>query len=100
MVQLFAAKKLDAQCEFVFKLNPFYLRGDFNGDGKPDIAIVVRNKQSGKVGIALCHGGKNEVFLVGAETSVGDAVMISVGWISGRFMGRRAGKPSSSAKLY
>jgi hypothetical protein len=72
VVQLFSAKKLDTQYEIVFTLNPFYLRGDFNGDGKPDIAVLVKNKQSGKLGMAICHSEKNEVFLVGAGTIIGD----------------------------
>jgi hypothetical protein len=73
IVQLFSAKKLCAQYEFAFTLNPFYLRGDFNGDGKPDAAILVRNKESAKVGIAICHARKNEVFFVGAGTTIGNA---------------------------
>lgn len=72
IIRLFSANKQHAQYEFVFTLNPFYLRGDFNGDGKPDIAILVRNKGSGKVGIALCHGGTNEIFFVGAGTPLGN----------------------------
>src|SRR5262245_25637162 len=72
VVQLFSAKKLDAQYEFAFSVNPFYLRGDFNGDGKSDIAILVRNKQSGKIGIAICHAVRNEIFFVGAGTAVGN----------------------------
>jgi hypothetical protein len=72
VVQLFSAKKLDGQSDFVFTLNPFHLRGDFNGDDKPDVAILVRNKESGKLGIAICHGGKNEIFLVGAGTAIGN----------------------------
>ena len=63
---------MDGQYNFAFTLNPFYLRGDFNGDGKPDIAVLVRNKRSSKLGIAICHGGKNEVFLVGAGTDFGN----------------------------
>jgi hypothetical protein len=59
VVQLFSAKKLDGQSDFAFALNPFYLRGDFNGDGKPDVAILVKNKTPGKLGIAICHNGKN-----------------------------------------
>jgi hypothetical protein len=72
IVQLFSAKKLDAEYEFRFTLNPFYLQGDFNGDGKPDAAILVKNKVSSKVGIAICHAGKNEVFVVGAGTTAGN----------------------------
>ena len=72
IIGLFSAKKQHAQYEIVFTLNPFYLRGDFNGDGKPDIAILVRNKQSGKIGIALCHSRTNEIFFVGAGTPLGN----------------------------
>ena len=72
VVQLFSAKKLDAQYEFAFSVNPFYLRGDFNGDRKSDIAVLVRNKQSGKIGIAICHAGRNEIFFLGAGTAVGN----------------------------
>jgi hypothetical protein len=73
IVQRFCAKNLCAQYEFAFTLNPFYLRGDFDGDGKPNAAILVRNKESAKVGIAICHTGKNEVFFVGAGTTIGNA---------------------------
>ena len=64
----FAAKKLDKRYEFSFHLNPFYLRGDFNGDGKPDIAILVKEKVSGKIGIAILHSGTNEVLFIGSGT--------------------------------
>ena len=70
VAQVFSAKKLYAQYEFAFTLNPFYLRGDFNGDGEPETALLVKNKKSGKVGIAICHGGKDEVFFVGAGTTI------------------------------
>ena len=36
-------------------LNPFYQRGDFDGDGKPDLAILVRDKATGKIGILMLH---------------------------------------------
>jgi hypothetical protein len=34
-------------------LNPFYLRGDFDGDGSPDYAVLVINRKDGKKGIAI-----------------------------------------------
>jgi len=68
VIQLFSAKMLDGQYDFAFTLNPFHLRGDFNGEGRPDVAIVVKNKESGKLGIAIYHGGKNEIFVVVART--------------------------------
>ena len=52
--------------EISFHVNPFYLRGDFNGDGMPDHAVLVRHRVSGKVGIAIVHGGSTRVFLIGA----------------------------------
>jgi hypothetical protein len=36
-------------------VNPFYQRGDFDGDGKADLAILVRDKASGKIGILMLH---------------------------------------------
>ena len=36
-------------------INPFYQRGDFDGDGKADLAILVREKTNGKIGILLLH---------------------------------------------
>jgi len=47
----------------VATLNPFYLHGDFNGDGKPDTAILVKHKVSGKIGVALIHGAGGIVVL-------------------------------------
>src|SRR5215471_3270936 len=35
------------------RINPFYLRGDFDGDGKPDYAILVVLKKDQSKGIAI-----------------------------------------------
>ncbi len=45
------------------KINPFYLRGDFNGDKVMDIAVLVLNKVGDKC-IVISHGGKEESFLI------------------------------------
>jgi hypothetical protein len=42
--------------DLFFRLNPFYLRGDFNGDGKIDVAALVKQRSTGKLGIAILHG--------------------------------------------
>ena len=52
-------------------LNPFYIQGDFNGDGKLDCAILVRNRASGKLGVAIVHMGKGNVSIIGAGTAFG-----------------------------
>ena len=48
------------------RLNPFILRGDFDGDGRADAAVLVADKASAKKGIAIVHRGTNRVFVVGA----------------------------------
>ncbi len=70
--EIFTKKNLAEFYEFSFNLNPFYLRGDFNGDGQNDVAILVKEKKSGKLGIAICHYKKNEVFIVGAGHAIGN----------------------------
>ena len=42
-----------AHYDLADNLNPFYLRGDFDGDGKPDYAILVISKDTKKRGIAV-----------------------------------------------
>ena len=66
---VFISKGLDKEYEFSFHLNPFYLRGDFNGDKHLDIAILIKEIKTGKLGIAVFHARNNEVFLLGAGRS-------------------------------
>ncbi|HSE97072.1 MAG TPA: hypothetical protein VLD57_02305 [Blastocatellia bacterium] len=68
----FTAKGLDKKYDLSFHLNPFYLRGDFNGDGKPDLALLVKQTGSGKVGIAVIHSTTNDVLFIGAGTETGN----------------------------
>lgn len=64
--QTFIEKKLDTLYSFSYHLNPFYLRGDFNGDKTNDIAIPIIEKKSNKMGIAIIHTVTKEVFIFGA----------------------------------
>jgi len=50
-----------------------------------------KDKQSGKVAITVCHGGKNEVLSAPGQPS-GREMIISVRWMSGDFMRRGARK--------
>jgi hypothetical protein len=54
------------------RLNPYYLRGDFDGDGRPDTALLVKHKASGKTGIAIVHGGATPVAVLGAGKAFGN----------------------------
>lgn len=53
-------------------LNPFYLHGDFNGDGRTDTAVLVRNSGTGKIGIAILHAGAKSIIMLGAGRKFGN----------------------------
>ena len=53
---------------------PFYLRGDFDGDSKPDYAVLVVNLQSKKSAIAIYLSSRDRVEVLGAG-----GVLIRVG---------------------
>jgi hypothetical protein len=55
-----------------FQVKPFYLPGDFNGDGKTDIAVLVKQRSTGKLGIAIINGGTDKVTILGAGTAIGN----------------------------
>jgi hypothetical protein len=67
-----ASGSLAKDCDISFQIHPFYLRGDFNGDGKTDIAVLLKQRSTGKLGIAIIHGGTNKVTILGAGTSIGN----------------------------
>jgi len=54
------------------RLNPYYLRGDFDADGKADTALLVKHKGSGKSGIAIVHGGATPLAVLGAGKAFGN----------------------------
>jgi hypothetical protein len=68
----FADEGLDEHFEFSYHLNPCYLRGDLNGDGEADVAILIRSIPDGKVGIAVCHYNLKNVQILGAGTNLGN----------------------------
>lgn len=47
-------------------MNPFYLRGDFDGDGKPDYALWIKAKTGGATGIAIWLSTKHKFVILGA----------------------------------
>src|SRR6266850_635406 len=55
-----------------FRTNPSYLQGDFNGDGKMDVAVLITERSTGKLGIAIVHGSTGKVTILGAGIGVGN----------------------------
>jgi hypothetical protein len=55
-----------------FRINPSYLEGDFNGDGKMDVAVLITERSTGKLGIAIVHGSTGKVTILGAGIGVGN----------------------------
>ncbi len=53
------------------RLNPFLVQGDFNGDSRVDLAVLVRRVGTGEAGIAIVHAGSDRPVVIGAGTSLG-----------------------------
>jgi hypothetical protein len=47
-------------------LNPFYLRGDFDGDGKADYALRIKSKAGNASGIAIWLSSLRKLVVLGA----------------------------------
>jgi len=54
------------------RLNPFYLRGDFDGDGRQDLAVLIANVKSGKSGIAVILRTTGSTVILGAGVPLND----------------------------
>jgi hypothetical protein len=69
--------------DLMFSLNPFYLRGDFDGDGKPDYALRIRSKKDGKTGIAIWLSGLRRFVILGAGVpwKFGDSIETDLDWM-------------------
>jgi hypothetical protein len=55
-----------------FHLSPAYLRGDFNGDGTIDVAVLIKQRSTGKLGIAIIDGVTNKATILGAGIDIGN----------------------------
>ena len=58
--------------DFSFRVNPSYLNADFNGDGKMDAAVLVKERSTGKIGIAIIDGTTGKLSVLGAGISIGN----------------------------
>jgi hypothetical protein len=62
------------------RLNPFFLNGDFNGDGRLDIAVLIVHKRSGQQGIAILHASVQTAIVLGAGHAIGNGGA-DFGWL-------------------
>lgn len=58
-------KPVGGQYKISGRINPFYLRGDFDGDGRPDYAVLVTNSK-GERGVAICRAASRTPEVIGA----------------------------------
>jgi hypothetical protein len=63
---------LGKEYDLCSRIKPSYLEGDFNGDGKMDVAVLVKERSTGKLGIAIVHGTTDKVTILGAGIGVGN----------------------------
>ena len=52
------------------RINPFYLRGDFDGDGRVDYAVLLSERRTGKRGFVVLLSSQPRPQLLGAGTRV------------------------------
>jgi hypothetical protein len=71
ITERFENSDLNNKYKLSSKINPFYLRGDFNGDGEQDIAILIEEIKTKKIGIGVFHSNSNKTNIIGAGNIVG-----------------------------
>lgn len=53
-------------------LNPYYQRGDLDGDGKADYAITIKSIATHKTGILVVHSRDSSTHVLGAGAALGN----------------------------
>jgi hypothetical protein len=68
--ELFKQDSIRALYKINKQINPFYLRADFNGDGKMDYALAIVEIKSQKKGILIYHASSKNVYIAGAGKQI------------------------------
>src|ERR1039458_3175657 len=66
----FGSKPFDGAYDLSDRINPFYLRGDFDGDGIADYAVLIKQTKTGKKGFAVWLSSTRKVIILGAGEPV------------------------------
>jgi hypothetical protein len=65
-------EKLSNRYELVQKLEPSFYVGDFDGDGALDVALLIKERATTKIGIAIIEGKGRKIKIVGAGKPFGN----------------------------
>jgi len=65
-------EKLIAGYELVQKMEPSFFTGDFMEMGDQMLPLLIKERTTGKVGIAILESGKNQFKILGAGRSFGN----------------------------
>jgi hypothetical protein len=68
-------------------INPYYLQGDFDGDGYRDTAVLVKERATGRTGAAIVFKG-GKVRIIGAGQDVGDGTT-DLDWMDAWYVERK-----------
>jgi len=71
VVERAAKLNFDKKYDLSLHLNPFYLPVDFDNDGKIDIAVWIKERSSGKKGVAIFIKSQEDIHLIGAGKKFG-----------------------------
>jgi hypothetical protein len=75
-------------------ITPSRLTGDFGGDGKTDIALLVSSTKTKKRGVLIVHGGRTRAAVAGAGIEFGNGGD-DFEWANKWTVNKRKGKPDA-----
>jgi len=102
IVKAFHESSIDTLLAFSFHLNPFYLRGDFDADGKVDYAIMIKHRNTDKRGIAICLSSNKNVFIIGAGKHFGngdDFIWVDIWMVAEKLSGYKTNWEDKSLNM-
>jgi hypothetical protein len=80
--KFYAQENIRSLFDINTSLNPFYLRGDFDGDKRADYALAVIEHTTGKKGILIVHSASKNYHLIGAGKKLSTRTGDDYQWIN------------------